>query len=431
MLNHSFSINEKGHLTLSGVDTVELATEYGTPLYVLDENDIRNNCRQFKDAFQKYYEGNAKVYYASKAFSCLEMYRIANDEGICADVVSGGELYTALAAGFPAERIGFHGNNKTPDELAFAIDSKVGNIIVDNITELELLNEIAKEKGVCQKILLRIKPGIDCHTHDYIKTGQIDCKFGFALENGEAFEAVASACKLSNVELIGIHCHIGSQIFETQPFADAADIMIAFAKNIEQSLNKTLSEINFGGGYGIKYLETDKPVPKDESIRILCEEVKIACTKYGFSLPNISIEPGRSIVGDANLTLYKIGNVKTIKDIRTYVSVDGGMSDNPRYALYQAEYEAVVANKAKEERDFVCTIAGKCCESGDLIQEHAKIQTPEAGDTLAVLATGAYNYSMASNYNRIPRPAAVMVRDGNARVIIKRETYEDLINKDV
>ena len=431
MLTDSFNVNEKGHLTLGGADTVELANTYGTPLYVLDENDIRNNCRQFKGAFDKYYEAGARVYYASKAFSCKEMYRIVNSEGLCTDVVSGGELYTALSVGFPAEKIGFHGNNKTPEELSFALDSGVGRIIVDNIFELHTLNSLAKEKGLCQKILLRIKPGIDCHTHDYIKTGQIDCKFGFALENGEAFEAAATACSLQNVELVGIHCHIGSQIFETQPFVDAADIMVSLAKNIEESFGKTLSEINFGGGYGIKYLESDKPVPKDESIRILCEAVKTACAKYEFALPDISIEPGRSIVGDSNLTLYKIGVVKTIENIRTYVSVDGGMSDNPRYALYGADYEAVVANKADKPRDFVATIAGKCCESGDLIQEHTKIQTPEVNDTLAVLATGAYNYSMASNYNRIPRPAAVMVKDGNARVIIERETFEDLISKDV
>ncbi len=431
MLNDSFNVNERGHLTLGGVDTVELAERYGTPLYVMDENDIRKSCREFKGAFDKYYGGNARVYYASKAFSCKEMYRIVNDEGICTDVVSGGELYTALSAGFPAEKIGFHGNNKTPEEISFAVDSKVGRIIVDNIYELYTLSDIAKAKGVCQKILLRIKPGIDCHTHDYIKTGQIDCKFGFALENGEAFEAAAKACELEGVELVGIHCHIGSQIFETQPFADAADIMVALAKNIKESFGITLSEINFGGGYGIKYLETDKPVQKDESIRILCEAVKAACAKHNFPLPALSIEPGRSIVGDANLTLYKIGVVKTIENIRTYVSIDGGMSDNPRYALYGADYEAVVANKADKPRDFTATIAGKCCESGDLIQEHTKIQTPEVGDTLAVLATGAYNYSMASNYNRIPRPAAVMVKDGQARIIINRETYEDLVQKDV
>lgn len=431
MLTENFNVNEKGHLTLGGVDTVDLANKYGTPLYVLDENDIRKSCRQFVGAFDKYYGGNARVYYASKAFSCKEMYRIVMNEGICTDVVSGGELYTALSVGFPAERIGFHGNNKTPEELAFAVKSGVGRIIVDNFYELELLNEIAGENGVCQKILLRINPAIDCHTHEYIKTGQLDCKFGFALKTGEASDAAKLALSLKNLELVGIHCHIGSQIFETRPFIDAADIMVSFAKNIEDSFGKTLSEINFGGGYGIKYLETDKPVPKDESIRILCEAVKAACEKHNFALPTLSIEPGRSIVGDCNLTLYKIGAVKTIQNIRTYVSVDGGMSDNPRYALYGADYEAVVANKADKPRDFVATIAGKCCESGDLIQEHTKIQTPESNDTLAVLATGAYNYSMASNYNRIPRPAAVMVKDGEARVIIERETFEDLIGKDV
>lgn len=431
MLTNSFSVNEKGHLTLGGADTVELAKEYGTPLYVFDENDIRNNCRQFKDAFYKYYGGNARVYYASKAFSCKEMYRIVKDEGICTDVVSGGELYTALAAGFPAEKIGFHGNNKTPDELKYALQNKVGRIIVDNMTELYLLNEIAKEMNTHQDILFRIKPGIDCHTHEYIQTGQIDCKFGFALENGEAYEAVKAVANMQNLSLAGIHCHIGSQIFETVPFIDAADIMVSFAKTISEELGVTVSEINFGGGFGIKYTLEDKPVSKDESIKILCGAVKEACQKYAFPHPTLCIEPGRSIVGASSLTLYTVGSIKEIKGIRSYVAVDGGMSDNPRYALYQAEYEAVVANKADKPRDFTATIAGKCCESGDLIQEHTQIQQVQQGDILAVLATGAYNYSMASNYNRIPRPAAVMVKDGNSRVIINRETYEDLVKKDV
>ncbi len=431
MLTNSYGVNEKGHLTLGGADTVELARTYGTPLYVFDENDIRNNCREFKNAFVEHYGGNAKVYYASKAFSCKEMYRIADSEGICADVVSGGELYTAIAAGFPAEKIGFHGNNKTPEELCYAIDMKVGRIIVDNIYELYTVNDLAKDKDRCQKILLRIKPGIDCHTHDYIKTGQIDCKFGFALENGEAMEAAKIATAMENVELVGIHCHIGSQIFETQPFVDAADIMVGLANNIRESFGKTLTEINFGGGYGIKYLNSDCPGSKNESIALLCSAVKEACEKYTFPLPTLSIEPGRAIVGASTLTLYKIGVVKTIKDVRTYVSVDGGMSDNPRYALYQAEYEAIIANKADKPRDFTATIAGKCCESGDLIQEHTQIQTPEVGDILAVLSTGAYNYSMASNYNRIPRPAAVMIKDGAARIVIERETYDDLIRKDI
>ena len=431
MLTNRYSVNEKGHLTLGGADTVELAARFGTPLYVFDEDDIRGNCRSFREAFEKYYPLPCKVYYASKAFSCKEMYRLVDSEGLCADVVSGGELYTALAAGFPAEKIGFHGNNKTPDELAFALDSGVGRIIVDNIYELYTLNDLAGEKGKKPSVLFRIKPGIDCHTHEYIQTGQIDCKFGLALENGEAMEAVKIASSMDNISLVGIHCHIGSQIFETQPFIDAADIMIKLATDIRDTFGITLKEINFGGGYGIKYTEKDIPTEKDTDIKILCENVKLACERYGFPLPSLSIEPGRSILGASTLTLYKIGVVKTIKDIRTYVSVDGGMADNPRYALYGAEYEAVVANKADKPRDFTATIAGKCCESGDLIQEHTKIQTPQVGDTLAVLATGAYNYSMASNYNRLPRPAAVMVSGGNPRVIIERETYEDIIKKDI
>lgn len=431
MFTDKTGINEKGHLTIDGADTVELANTFGTPLYVFSETDIRDNCRAFKDAFKKYYSADSEVYFASKAFSCKEMYRLTDSEGIGADVVSGGELYTALSVGFPADKIGFHGNNKTEDELIFALKSGVGHIIVDNFAELNRLNSLASQMGKMPTVLLRIKPGIDCHTHDYIKTGQIDCKFGFALENGEAKEAIKTACGMENIDLAGIHCHIGSQIFETQPFIDAADIMVCLAKDTENEFGVTLREINFGGGFGIKYTENDRPISKDESIKTLCEAVIKACEKYGFKLPKISIEPGRSIVGDANLTLYKIGSVKTIKNVRTYVSVDGGMADNPRYALYQAEYEAVVANKADKPRDFVATIAGRCCESGDLIQEHTKIQTPAQNDILAVLSTGAYNYSMASNYNRIPRPAAVMVKDGEARLIIQRETYEDLISKDI
>lgn len=431
MLTKSFSVNEKGNLTIAGVDTVKLAQEFGTPLYVFDEDSIRENCRAFKNAFLEYYDGNAKVLYASKAFSCKEMYRIVNSEGLGVDVVSGGELYTALSVGFPADKIYFHGNNKTYDELLFATEKKVGRIVVDNIYELETLNSIAKEMGKKVDVMLRIKPGIDVHTHDFIKTGQIDCKFGFALENGEAYEAVKLALKNENLNLVGLHCHIGSQIFETEPFSLAADVMIGFAKKIQAEQNAVFSEMNFGGGFGIKYLESDDPVSKNISIKVLAEAVKRACETEGYPLPTIVIEPGRSIVGEGNLTLYKVGAVKTIKNVRTYVSVDGGMSDNPRYALYKADYEIVVANKAGLPRDFIATLAGKCCESGDLIQEHTKMQNPEVGDTLAVLATGAYNYSMSSNYNRIRRPAAVMIKDGQARLIINRETYEDIIKNDI
>ena len=431
MLTDSYSVNSKGHLCLGGADTVDLANQFGTPLYVFDEKDIRNNCKAFKEAFDEYYDGNALVLYASKAFSCKEMYRLVNSEGLGTDVVSGGELYTALSAGFPAEKIYFHGNNKTPYEIGYALDSKIGRIVADNIYELETIDRIAGEKGIKAKVLFRIKPGIDAHTHDFIKTGQIDCKFGFALENGEAYEAVKKITTLENTQLVGIHCHIGSQIFETEPFVLAADVMLNFADKIRKDFGITLEELNLGGGYGIKYVDSDKPVSENESIKLLCTAVKKACNEYDYPLPKLLIEPGRSIVGASTLTLYKIGCVKTIKDIRTYVSVDGGMSDNPRYALYGAKYEMIVANKANKPKDFEATVAGKCCESGDLIGEGVQIQTPEVNDTLAVLATGAYNYSMSSNYNRIPRPAAVMVNDGKARLIINRETYEDIIRNDI
>ncbi len=431
MLSSRYGINGKGNLTLGKVDTVDLAEQYGTPLYVFDEDDIRANCRSYIDAFKKHFEGEFQVLYASKAFSCKEMYRIVKDEGLGADVVSAGELYTALNAGFDAKNIYFHGNNKTADELEYALDSGVGRIVVDNITELHLLNRIAKEKGITAEVLFRIKPGIDAHTHSYIRTGQIDSKFGFALENGEADEAVKEAKKLSNISLVGIHCHIGSQIFETEPFAAAAEVMLRFAKKISVDYGITLSEINFGGGYGIRYLETDRTVSTEESIKLLCDTVKACCKELDMSLPKILVEPGRSIVGSSTLTLYKVGSVKSIKDVRTYVSVDGGMADNPRHALYNADYEVIVANKAAMPRDMKVTVAGKCCESGDIIQENTMLQAPEVGDTVAVLATGAYNYSMASNYNRIRRPAAVMLKDGKSRIIIKRESFEDLVRNDI
>ncbi len=431
MLSDSYSINERGHLCLGGVDAVELAKEYSTPLYVFDEDSIRDNCRAYVNAFRDYYEGEAKVLYASKAFSCKEMYRIIKSENMGCDVVSAGELYTALESGFIPDDIYFHGNNKTDEELAFALDSKIGRIVVDNITELHTLNRIAQEKGVVADILFRIKPGIDAHTHSFIQTGQIDSKFGFALENGEAFAAAEETLNLSNVRLVGIHCHIGSQIFETEPFRMAAEVMLGFEKKILDELGIKIFEVNFGGGYGIKYLKTDRPVKTEESIRILAEAVKENCQKLNLPLPKIIIEPGRSIVGVGTLTLYTVGSVKEIKGVRTYISVDGGMSDNPRFALYNADYEIVVANKADKPRNRKVTVAGKCCESGDLTQQDTMVQEAEAGDILAVLATGAYNYSMASNYNRIPRPAAVMLKDKKSRLIIKRETLKDLIRNDI
>jgi diaminopimelate decarboxylase len=425
------SINDRGHLTVGGADTVELAKSFGTPLYVFDENEIRKNIRAFKDSMNEFYNGNGLVVYASKAFCCKEMCRICMQEGIGMDVVSGGELFTALSVGFPAEKIVFHGNNKTYAELTEAVKNGVGRIIVDNMTELELLNEIAASQGETVGIMFRIKPGIDAHTHDFIKTGQIDSKFGFALETGEAMEAVKAALKMSNVKLRGLHCHIGSQIFDIDPFELAAKVILELYAEIKSQTGAEFDELNLGGGFGIKYLESENPKPYGEYMENVSAVVKNLSQQLGLKTPFVLIEPGRSVVGATALTLYTVGNVKEIPGIRTYVSVDGGMTDNPRYALYKADYEVVCANKASAERTEVITVAGKCCESGDLIQENTKLQPVKAGDTLAVLSTGAYNYSMASNYNRIARPAVVMVKDGEARVVVKRETYEQITANDI
>ena len=421
---------ENGHLTIGGCDTVELANQFGTPLYVMDEQTVRNNCRMFKKSIDENYESGL-VLFASKALNCLQMCRIAKEEGLGLDCVSGGEIYTALKAGFPADRIYFHGNNKTTDEMIYAIENKIGTIIVDNHFELEELNELAKKRNVTVDIMFRIKPGIDAHTHDFIRTGQIDSKFGFALENGEAFDAVKATKDMSNVNLIGLHCHIGSQIFMDTPFIEAAKVMMNFYKKIKDELEMELKVLNLGGGFAIKYLESDEHFAYEMYMKEVASVIKDFCLENNLSVPMILIEPGRSIVGAAGITLYKVGAVKEIKNVRNYVSIDGGMGDNPRYALYQSDYEVIVANKADKPRDYVATIAGKCCESGDLIQENTKIATPCKGDTVAVLSTGAYNYSMASNYNRIPRPEMIMINDKKPYTIIKRETYEDIVRNDI
>ena len=431
MISESVGVNAKGNMTFGNADCVELATQFGTPLYVFNEAHIRKNCREFKTSIDEYYGGNGMTMYASKAFSCKEMYRIIAEEGLGCDVVSGGELYTALSVGFEPKNILFHGNNKTLDELQYALKSGVGHIIVDNATELLNIEKIASEFGIKANIMLRIKPGVDCHTHHYIRTGQIDSKFGFALENGEAMDIALKAVEYEHINLCGFDCHIGSQIFETEPFCDAAVIMLNFMNEFRKKSGITVGELDLGGGFGVKYVENDGALPFKVFIEKVSEALKKASAEMQYPMPKIYIEPGRSIVGEAGLTLYKVGAVKTIKDVRTYVAIDGGMTDNPRYALYQAEYDIEIANKYNQPKDFVGTEAGKCCESGDLIQENAPMQTPEVGDIMAVLTTGAYNYSMASNYNRLCRPAAVMVNNGEPRVIIKRETYEDLIKNDI
>jgi len=430
-VSENLGVNEKGHLTIGGIDTVDLAGQYSTPLYVMDEQTVRSSLRRFRQSIEKYYNGEGMVCYASKAFSCMEMCRIVASENCGLDAVSIGELYTAVKAGFPMEKVGFHGNNKTDEELSFALETGVGHIIVDNISELHRLEKIAESKGKKAEIMFRIKPGIDAHTHDFIKTGQIDSKFGFALETGEAFDAVKEALSCENVELIGLHCHIGSQIFDIDPFEESARVMLAFIAKIKNELGFEVKGLNLGGGFGIKYLNEHDPAPFEVYMERVSEVVKEECGKLGLNQPFIYIEPGRSISAPSGITLYTVGARKEIPEIRTYISVDGGMADNPRYILYKSEYEAIVANKAGEERSERVTIAGKCCESGDLIGENMPLQHAESGDIIAVCATGAYNYSMSSNYNRLQKPAVVFVNNGESRIAVKRESLDDIIKNDV
>ncbi len=430
-INSCLNVNEQNHLTVGGCDTVELAKAYGTPLYVLDEDVIRGNCRAYISSFQKYYDGMGLPSYASKAFCCREICRIMKQEKMGLDVVSIGEMYTALSSGFPPEKIHFHGNNKTNEEITFALNNGIGKIVVDNLTELRALDNQAEIYGKNAEIALRIKPGIDAHTHNFIRTGQIDSKFGFALETGEAFAAVEEAISCKNLSLKELHCHIGSQIFDIKPFVAAAEIMMDFIGEIKEKTGFVISQLNLGGGFGIRYTASDNPPEYENYIKAVSETIKKKSDYYNIPVPYIYIEPGRSIVGEAGITLYTAGAVKEIPNVRTYVSIDGGMTDNIRYALYGSEYTLLNASRANIEPNSKITLAGKCCESGDLIQENADIAKPEIGDIIAVLSTGAYNYSMASNYNRIQRPAVVMVKNGKHRVIIKRESLEDLTRNDV
>jgi diaminopimelate decarboxylase len=424
-------INELNHLEIGGCDTIELVKEFGTPLYVMDENHIRENCRLYINNLRKLHE-NSEVIYAGKAFLTMEMCKLIEEEGLGLDVVSGGELYTAIKSGFPAKKIYFHGNNKSYAELEMAVEYGVGRIIVDNFYELELLRDIAKKyQGKKIKIMLRLTPGIEAHTHDYIKTGQLDSKFGFGMENGHALMAVENALSIKGFKLTGFHCHIGSQIFEQEPFKDAAEVMIQFAKTVNKKYEFKTKEIDFGGGFGIKYTEKDKPLAVKDYITILVESVKESCKKHDISIPKILIEPGRAIVGEAGTTLYTIGAIKNIPGVRKYVSVDGGMSDNIRPALYGAQYMALIANKANCPKEETVSIAGKCCESGDMLIWDIDLPKIAPGDILAVFSTGAYHYSMASNYNMIPKPAVVFVKNKAARIVVRRQTYEDLINNEV
>ncbi|MZQ84342.1 diaminopimelate decarboxylase [Paenibacillus sp. 5J-6] len=429
-LHGTSKINGQGHLEIGGVDATKLVAEYGTPLYVFDETLVRERCREFVDAFRA--SGlKFQVAYASKAFCVMAMCRIVEEEGMSLDVVSDGELYTALQAGFPAERIHFHGNNKTIDEIEMAIDAKIGCFVVDNFIELQMLNAIAGEKRQKVKILLRITPGVEAHTHEYISTGQTDSKFGFDLGNGSAFRAVEEASKLSHLELLGIHSHIGSQIFEVEGFRMAAEKMASFAVQVRQEIGVTFKVINLGGGFGIRYVNEDTPLPVSVYVKAITDAIKDNFGRNEYPLPEIWVEPGRSIVGDAGTTLYTVGTSKDIPGVRKYVSVDGGMTDNPRPALYEAVYEAMLANRASEEPTEVVSIAGKCCESGDMLIWDLNLPKVNSGDVLAVSCTGAYNYAMASNYNRIRRPGVVFVSEGQSDLVVKRETFDNIVGNDL
>lgn len=430
----TLKINGKGHLEIGGADCVDLAEKFGTPLYVMDEAYIRNMCRVYRDAIEKYYDGNGLVLYASKAFSCLAVYKIVKQEKIGIDVVSGGELFTALKAGFPADKIYMHGNNKLLSELEYALQNDVGTIVVDSYSELDTLDTLSEKYGKRQSILIRVNPGVEAHTHHFIQTAKTDSKFGFSLSDGTAEKITEYAIRKKHLKLKGYHCHIGSQIFEKQSFILAADKMMAFIREMKDKFAFEADTLNLGGGYGIWYTDEDAKISCDgyaEYLQALIAEIAAKAKAYDVKKPFLLIEPGRSIVGEAGITLYTVGAIKDIPGVKKYVAVDGGMFDNPRYALYQAKYTAVAANRANEKPTETVTIAGKCCESGDIVCANVNLPAVKRGDVLAILSTGAYNYSMASNYNRNLIPPVVLVKDGTAEYIVKPQTFEDLIRNDV
>ena len=421
-------INQAGHLTIGGVDSLKLAKEYGTPLVVYDVSQIRNQIRAFKKVFEEE-QVNYAVSYASKAFASIAMYQVANEEGAYTDVVSAGELYTAMKANFPMERVSFHGNNKSKEELEMAVKNHVGKIMIDNFYEINLLNQVLEEQYSEINVMLRITPGISAHTHEYDQTGQVDSKFGFDLKSGQADKALQEVLKNQRMHMLGIHAHIGSQIFELNGFEMAAAKLVDVAASWRKNYDYTAQVINVGGGFGIKYVQEDHPLKPEEFVKAIVKTIKDEATKHNFPLPEIDIEPGRSIVGPAGYNLYKVGSMKEIPGLVPYVAVDGGMGDNIRPALYQAKYETVLANDPQRKASQEFHVAGKYCESGDILAD-AKLPLLKAGDILAMLDTGAYGYSMASNYNRNPRPAVVFAEDGKAQVVIRRESLKDLVHLD-
>lgn len=429
----TLKINDMGHLEIGGIDTVDIVTQFGTPIYVYDEKHIRDMMRAYKDTLDKYYDGHGLVLYASKAFSCRAIYRIAAQENIGIDAVSGGELFTAFSAGFNPAKICLHGNNKLLSELEMALDNGVGLIVIDSFHEADILDKLAAKRAVKQDVLIRINPGIEAHTHAFVQTARTDSKFGFSIFDGSAENMLTYLLEKRNLTVKGFHCHIGSQIFEKKSFELAAEKMLCFIADMKKSHGFETEALNMGGGFGIWYSDGDRShTPKDycEYVKCIIDVIKVKTAEYGLCQPFLMIEPGRSIVGEAGITLYTVGAIKDIVGIKKYVAVDGGMFENPRYALYQSKYTALLANRANEPCTERVTIAGKCCESGDIIATEVALPKAESGDILAVLSTGAYHYSMASNYNRNLIPPAILVKEGKAEYIIKPQTYADIVRND-
>ncbi|MDD2217160.1 MAG: diaminopimelate decarboxylase [Eubacteriales bacterium] len=431
MICENLSINEKGHLTFAGVDTVDMAKKYGTPLYLMDEDRIRYKCNEYKNAMKEFFGDNALPLYASKAASFKRIYQVMKDEAMGIDVVSSGEIYTVLKAGATLENAYFHSNNKTDQDIEYAMDNGIGYFVVDNIEELCAIEEEASKRGIKQSILLRITPGIDPHTNEAISTGKVDSKFGSAIETGQAEEMVIESIGKPHIDLCGFHCHIGSQVFDAENYLLSTDVMMNFIADMKAKLGYEAKQLNIGGGFGVKSTEYDPELNIRTEIQRIGTFIHKKAEDLCVTLPKILMEPGRSIVADAGITIYTVGTIKTIPGYKNYVSVDGGMTDNPRFALYQAPYTIYVANRMNEKRDFIADVVGRCCESGDIIQKGVELAETMHNDTLAVLITGAYNYSMASNYNRLPRPPVVMIENGRDYVAVKRESLEDLVRNDI
>ncbi len=434
MICDNLTLSEDGkHLLFAGQDTVELAEKYGTPVYLLDEDKIREKCRKYKSAFKKYFGSESVPLYASKANSFKGIYKIMAEEGMGIDVVSAGEIYTAFMAGYDLSRAYFHSNNKTDADITYAMEKGVGYFVCDNEEELHAIQNEAKKRNMKQKILLRLTPGIDPHTFEAISTGKVDSKFGTPIETGQAKDITEKALSLSNIDLKGFHCHVGSQVFAEDVFERGARVMLEFIAQMKEDLGYEACELDLGGGYGVRYTDGDPYLDIDKKVSEVAKAAKDACKELGINLPVIHMEPGRSIVADAGMVLYTVGSIKRIPGYKNYVSVDGGMSDSPRYALYKASYTCLAANKMDENCDFTASVVGRLCESGDIIQEKVNLPSSiQRGDIIALCTAGAYHYSMSSNYNRLPKPATIMLRNGNENyVAIKGETLEDIIRNDL